>query len=92
MSQSNIGVKISEPIAPGGWSFISQNELAFDPYSVLLANAPQAMQNGIGRAELRQALPYDSSRWGWLAATNVVGVSQPVFGTVTFGRQNDADR
>ncbi len=48
MSQSNVGVKIIEPIAPGGWSFISQNELAFDPYSGLLSNAPQAMQNGIG--------------------------------------------
>ncbi len=88
MSQSNIGVKIIEPIAPGGWSFISQNELAFDPYSLLLANAPQAMQNGIGVPENLQAQPYDSSRWGWLAATNVVGFSQPVFGTMTFGRQN----
>jgi len=88
MSQSNVGIKIIEPIAPGGWSFISQNELAFDPYSLLLANAPQAMQNGIGVAENLQALPFDSSRWGWLAATNVVGLSQPVFGTLTFGRQN----
>ena len=59
MSQSNIGVKISEPIAPGGWSFISQNELAFDPYSLLLANAPQAMQNGIGQTQTQAALPYD---------------------------------
>jgi hypothetical protein len=89
MSQSNVGVKIIEPIAPGGWSFISVNELAFDPYSGLLSNAPQAMQNGIGQTQTQAALPYDSSRWGWLAATNVVGLSQPVFGTVTFGRQND---
>jgi hypothetical protein len=88
MSQSNVGIKVIEPIAPGGWSFISQNEIAFDPYSLLLSNAPQAMQNGIGVAENLQAQPYDSSRWGWLAATNVVGLSQPVFGTVTFGRQN----
>ena len=48
LSQSNVGVKIIEPIAPGGWSFIAQGELAFDPYSLLLANAPQALQNGIG--------------------------------------------
>ena len=88
MSQSNVGIKVIEPIAPGGWSFISQNEIAFDPYSLLLSNAPQAMQNGIGVAENLQAQPYDSSRWGWLAATNVVGLSQPVFGTLTFGRQN----
>ncbi len=89
MSQSNVGIKIIEPIAPGGWSFISQNELAFDPYSLLLSNAPQAMQNGIGLTQTQALLPYNSSRWGWLAATNVVGVSQPVFGTLTFGRQND---
>ena len=59
MSQSNVGVKVIEPIAPGGWSFISQNEFAFDPYSLLLANAPQAMQNGIGVAENQQAQPYE---------------------------------
>jgi len=88
LSQSNIGLKINEPVAPGGWSFIGQFELAYDPYSFLLSNAPQAMQNGIGVAENQQALPFDSSRWGWLAATNMVGFSQPVFGTLTFGRQN----
>ena len=87
MSQSNVGFKVKEDIG-SGWSFISQNELAFDPYSLLLANAPQAMQNGIGVPQNQQALPFDSSRWGWLAATNVVGISQPVFGTLTFGRQN----
>ena len=40
MSQSNIGVKINEPIAPG-WNFVSQNELAFNPYSGLLATHRQ---------------------------------------------------
>ena len=59
MSQSNVGIKVIEPIAPGGWSFISQNEIAFDPYSLLLSNAPQAMQNGIGVAENLQAQPYE---------------------------------
>jgi predicted porin len=88
LSQSNIGIKTIEPIAPGGWSFVTVNELAFDPYSGLLSNAPQAMQNGIAVPENQQAQPYDSSRWGWLAATNVFGFSQPVFGTVLFGRQN----
>ena len=49
LSQSNVGVKIVEPIG-GGWSFVAEGELAFDPYSLLLANAPQAMQNAIGTA------------------------------------------
>jgi predicted porin len=64
------------------------NELAFDPYSLLLANAPQAMFNSIGVPENKQLIPYDSSRWGWLAAQNFVGVSSPTWGTLTFGRTN----
>jgi predicted porin len=88
LSQSNVGVKIIEPIAPGGWSFIAQYELGFDPYSLLLANAPQAMQNAIGTAQNAEAIPADSSRWGWLNNNQYFGFSQPVYGTLTFGRQN----
>jgi predicted porin len=87
LSQSVIGIRTNEPIAPG-WNFISVNELAFDPYSLLLANAPQAMFNAIGVPENRQLVPYDSSRWGWLGAQNFVGVSSPIWGTLTFGRTN----
>jgi predicted porin len=88
LSQSNIGVQIKEPIAPGGWSFVANAELAYDPYSALLANAPQALQNAKGTAQNTEALPFDSSRWGWLNTNQFVGVSQPVWGTLTFGRQN----
>jgi predicted porin len=87
LSQSNIGVKWNEPVG-GEWSVIGQAELAFDPYSALLANAPRAMFNAIGVPENQQLIPYDSSRWGWLAAQNYGGVSHPVYGTLTFGRQN----
>jgi predicted porin len=87
LSQSNVGIKIQEPLG-SGFSFIAQGELAFDPYSLLLANAPQAMQNGIGVPQNLQATPADSSRWGWLNTNDYVGFSQPVFGTLTFGRQN----
>jgi hypothetical protein len=87
LSQSNVGVKIAEPVG-GGWSFVANAQLAFDPYSLLLANAPQALQNAIGVPLNQQALPVDSSRWGWLAAENYLGASSPVYGTLTFGRQN----
>jgi hypothetical protein len=87
LSQSNVGFKWNEPVG-GGWSFIGQAGLAFDPYSLLLANAPQAMFNAIGVPENQQLVPYDSSRWGWLADQIYAGVSSPVYGTVTFGRQN----
>ena len=59
LSQSVIGVEIKEPIAPGGWSFVGRAELAFDPYSALLANAPQALQDAKGTAQNTEALPYD---------------------------------
>src|ERR1700733_8250864 len=87
LSQSLVGMKTSIAIAPG-WNFISVNEVAFDPYSLLLANAPRAMFNAIGVPENQQLVPYDSSRWGWLAAQNFVGVSSPIWGTLTFGRTN----
>src|ERR1700689_1663653 len=87
LSQSVVGVRTNEPIAPG-WNFISVNELAFDPYSLLLANAPQAMWNARGVPENQQLVPYDSRRWGWLGAQNFGGVSSPTWGTLTFGRTN----
>jgi len=87
LSQSNIGVKFAEPVG-GGWAVVGQAELAFDPYSALLANAPQAMFNAIGVPENQQLVPYDSSRWGWLAGQIYAGGSSPIYGTLTFGRQN----
>jgi hypothetical protein len=50
MSQSNAGFKVKEAIG-GDWSFVGQAGVAFDPYSALLSNAPQAMQNAIGTAQ-----------------------------------------
>ena len=87
LSQSEIGIKIAEPIG-GGWSFVGQFGVAFEPYSGLLANAPQAEFNSIGVPQNQQQAPFDSSRWAWLAASNYAGISSPIAGTLTFGRQN----
>jgi len=87
LSQSNIGVKWAEPVG-GGWSVVGQAELAFDPYSALLSNNPQAMFDARFLSENLQLVPYDSSRWGWLAGQIYSGVSSPIYGTLTFGRQN----
>ena len=87
MSQSVVGVDIKEPVA-SDWAFVARGELAFDPYSGLLANAPQAMQDAIHVPLNQQEIPVDSSRWGWLASQIYAGVSSPVWGTLTFGRQN----
>jgi len=88
LSQSNIGLKWNEPFA-SGWSVVGQAELAFDPYSALLANAPEAMQKAINVNPTLQENPVDSSRWGWLAGQIYTGVSSTTYGTLTFGRQND---
>ncbi len=87
LSQSIVGVKFNEAIAPG-WSAIAQGELAFDPYSLLLANAPQALHNAIGVPQDQQEIPVDSSRWGWLGGQIYAGASSSTYGTLTFGRQN----
>jgi predicted porin len=87
LSQSNVGVKWNESVG-GGWAVVGQAELAFDPYSALLANAPLAEFKSIGVPENQQLVPYDSSRWGWLASQIYTGVSNPIYGTLTFGRLN----
>jgi predicted porin len=87
LSQSNVGFKVQEAIG-GGWSFIGDASLAFDPYSLRLANNPLSLQNAIGVPLPQQATAIDSSRWGWLASQIYAGVSNPTYGTLTFGRQN----
>ncbi len=87
LSQSNFGFKVLEPVG-GGFSFVAQAGVAFDPYSALLANAPAAMQNGLGIPQNQQAIPADSSRWGWLGDQIYVGGTSATYGTLTFGRQN----
>jgi predicted porin len=92
LSQSNIGVKIKEEIAPG-WSIVGDVNLGFDPYSFRLANGPQSLvdNNGFatsGPGALLQSANGDSSRAGqWDNARGYIGVSNSTFGTLTFGRQ-----
>jgi hypothetical protein len=86
LSTSVVGFKVLEPIG-GGWSFVMDASLQFDPYSLRLANNPLALQNAIGVPLPQQAQPIDSSRWGWLASPIYAGVSNPTYGTLTFGRQ-----
>ncbi len=58
MSQSNIGVRTNIPLV-SGWNFVSVDELAFNPYSLLLANAPAAEFNAIGVPQNQWEVPYE---------------------------------
>lgn len=88
MSQSNIGVRVKEPVY-GGFSFIGNAETGFDPYSLKLANSPLAEFNNSQTPLLQQTTNGDSSRAGqWLNSQVYAGFSHPVYGTLTGGRVN----
>jgi predicted porin len=88
LSQSNIGVKVNEPLI-NGWSFVGQAETGFDPYSLELANGQGAVyENNLVNLP-HQSASADSSRNGQpLNSQLFVGVSNSTFGTLTFGRVN----
>jgi predicted porin len=88
LSQSNIGVKVNEPLAYG-WSFVGQAETGFDPYSLELANGPGAQFENNMVPFSRQSSSADSARAGqWDNSQLFIGVSNPTYGTLTFGRVN----
>ncbi len=86
LSTSVIGVKMEENIG-AGWSLIGVVEVGFDPYSGMLINAPRSRANNNVNALANQTANYDSSPAGqWDNSQGFVGVSNPVYGTLTFGR------
>jgi len=88
LGQSHIGVKGLEPIG-NDWSFIFNLQSGFDPYSLQLANGPKSLvQNNLNPLDAQSANG-DSSRAGQIFNTVAYGgVSNPVFGTLTVGRQD----
>jgi predicted porin len=88
LSQSNIGIQIKEPLAPG-WSFVAQLEGGFDPYSLHFANSPGSEFNNIGVPVNQQTTNGDSSRAGqFYNSLGFLGVSSDTYGTLTVFRQN----
>jgi predicted porin len=88
LGQSHIGIKGVEPIA-SDWSLIFNLQTGFDPYSLQLANGPKSLvQNNLNALEFQTANG-DSSRAGQIFNTVAYGgVTNPVFGTLTVGRQD----
>jgi predicted porin len=88
LSQSNVGVKIKEQVAPN-WYVIGDINTGFDPYSMRLADGPQSLvdNNGIAGSPAQSANG-DSSRAGqWDNTRAYAGLSNSTFGTLTAGRQ-----
>ena len=88
LSTSVIGVKMKEELGYG-WSLIGVVEAAFDPYSGMLINAPRSRTDNNVNPSASQTVNFDSSRAGqWDNSQGYVGISNPVYGTLTFGRTN----
>jgi predicted porin len=87
LSQSNIGIKGNEPLAPG-WAFVFDLQAGFDPYSLQFANGPHSVAQNAGVPLTGQDSSSDSSRAGqFYNSVGYLGVSSP-YGTLTVFRQN----
>jgi predicted porin len=90
LSQSNVGIKIKEQVAPN-WFLVGDANFGFDPYSLDAANGPKSLEDNNFYKSSQQDLISangDSSRAGqWDNTRAYLGVSNPTFGTLTFGRQ-----
>ena len=88
LSQSNIGIKGNEPVG-AGWSFVFDLQAGFDPYSLRFANGPGAVAQNAGVPLISQNANANSSRAGqWYNSVGYVGLSSPIYGTLTVFRQN----
>ena len=92
LSTSVIGLKMKEDILPYGWSLIGVLEAGVNPYSGMFYNGPRSLTDNNLRppgAFPWQTTNSDSSRAGqWDNSQAYIGLSNPVYGTLTFGRTN----
>jgi predicted porin len=88
LSQSNIGVQITEPLG-GGWKFVGQLDAGFDPVTGEFANGPGSLTDQFGLSKPFQTTNADSGRNGtFYNGQGFAGVSHDTWGTLTVGRQN----
>ena len=92
LSTSVIGLKMKEEVLPYGWSLIGVLEAGVNPYSGMFFNGPRSLADNNARpanAFPFQTANFDGSRAGqWDNSQGYLGISNPVYGTLTFGRTN----
>jgi predicted porin len=87
LQQSNIGLKFDTPIGMG-WNIVGRLETGFDPLTGELANGCVSFIQNAGIAYAQQNSNADSGRCGQaLNGPAYGGVSNPLYGTLTVGRQ-----
>lgn len=86
LSTSTIGVRLAQKIF-GEWELVGAAEAGFNPYTLRLINGPQSQADNNFYRTPYQNTAFDSARAGqWDNGQGFVGVSNPTFGTLTFGR------
>jgi predicted porin len=86
LSTSTIGVRLSQKISDG-WEIVGAAEAGFNPYSLRLINGPHSQADNNLLATPSQRTAFDSARAGtWDNGQAFVGLSNPTYGTLTFGR------
>ena len=89
LSQSVVGLKMSESLGSSGWSLVGDAETGFNPYAFNLAYAQKAQQVNNGKSLFLQNANADSSRTGQpLNSQWFLGFSNKTYGTLTGGRVN----
>ena len=95
LSTSVIGLKMKEDLARvglSGWSLIGVLEAGVNPYSGMFLNSPRSLAYNNARPANTppfQNANFDGSRAGqWDNSQGYLGISNPVYGTLTFGRTN----
>jgi predicted porin len=87
-STSTIGIKFAQKIG-GGWEIIGVADTGFNPYTLRLVNGPQSLADNNLNKLAYQTSNFDSSRAGqWDNGQGFFGISNPTYGTLTFGRTN----
>jgi len=88
LSQSKIGLRGKEALTDD-LSFVFDVEVGFDPQSGNLADALASLTHNNGKPLANQTSAGDSSRAGQLFnGVAVAGLSSPMWGTATLGRNN----
>jgi predicted porin len=91
LEQSKVGIRVAEPVV-NDITLVAQAETGFNPLSGQLTDACASLAQNAGKPQGSQTANADSSRCG--QAFNSVlygGVSSPVYGTLTIGRQNSLE-